>query len=176
MGGGFATLSGDARVEVGADGTATSLYDAKNGPLFHIFGGRHWNDYLSVQGSYTWNRNDATITSALAGSRPVFQQEAVQAALHQASADLMLYFRGRRDWVRPYLAGGFAVTRFTGIESTKAGIRATAGIDLVHTSGWGFRYCFLETVSGNPLGERMRPPGQKKLMNFQNVFGFLRQW
>lgn len=176
LGTGIATLSGDARAEVGTDGAATSLYDAKNGPLVQFFGGRHWNDYLSAQGGYTWNRSDVTITSALAGPRSAFQQETVQIDLHQASADLMLYFRDRRSWVRPYLAGGFAVTRFTGTESTKAGLRAAAGIDLVHRSGWGFRYCFVETLSGNPLGQLMQPQGQKKLMNFQNVFGLLKQW
>jgi hypothetical protein len=176
LGTGIATLSGDARAEVGAGGGATSLYDAKNGLLVQVFGGRHWNDYLSAQGGYTWNRSDVTITSSLAGPRPAFRQDTVQIDLHQASADLMLYFRDRRSWVRPYLSGGFAVARFTGIESTKAGLRAAAGIDLVHRSGWGFRYCFVETLSGNPLAERMQPRGRKKLMNFQNVFGLLKQW
>ena len=56
-GGGVATISADARFEV-PNQAAASGYKPQNGPVFSFFAGVHLNDYLSFQGSYTWNRND----------------------------------------------------------------------------------------------------------------------
>jgi hypothetical protein len=155
-------------------GAAVSFYEAAPGPLVHGFGGAHLNNYLSFQGTYHWNRNDVTFTESVTGPRPVFGERSITVSQHQVSGDLLVYFRDTASWVRPYLGVGLAVTRFTGTPSTRAGLRAAAGIDFVHKSGWGFRYSFLETISGNPVGEAMRPPSTKRLMTFQNLFGVVR--
>jgi hypothetical protein len=36
-----------------------------------------------------------------------------------------------------------------------------------------FRYSFSETISGNPISPSLTPPGERPLMNFQNLFGFV---
>ena len=58
--------------------------------------------------------------------------------------------------------------------STKIGLRAAAGIDLMLKGGWGIRYAFLETIQGNPVSGRLSPPGQRGLANFQNLFGVVK--
>jgi hypothetical protein len=172
---GLAQLSGGAASQnLGAAGAAVSFYDASAGPLVHGFGGVHWNDFISVQGAYHGKRNDVTYTESVTGPRPALGVRTVTVGQHQAAADFLLYFRGTSSWVRPYLGVGLAVTRFTATPSTRTGLRAAAGIDLIHKSGWGFRYSFLETISGNVVGEQMRPPATKKLMTFQNLFGVVK--
>jgi hypothetical protein len=172
---GLAQLSGGAASQgLGASSAAVSFYDAAAGPLVHGFGGMHLNNYLSVQGAYHWNRNGVTYTESITGPRPAFGERSVQVSQHQIGGDLLVYFRDTQSWVRPYLGVGFAVTQFTGVSSTRAGLRAAAGLDVIHKSGWGFRYSFLETITGNPIGEAMRPPSGKKLMTFQNLFGVVK--
>src|SRR5215467_14070834 len=42
--------------------------------------------------------------------------------------------------------------------------------------GWAFRYTFSETLSKNPISDRLSPPGQHSRKNFQNLFGFVRRF
>ncbi|MGH9664935.1 MAG: hypothetical protein ACRD9L_10975, partial [Bryobacteraceae bacterium] len=60
--------------------------------------------------------------------------------------------------------------------STGAALRVAVCIDVRIRHGWAFRYSFSETTSRNPLSDRLAPPGPHVLMNFQNLFGFLKQF
>src|SRR5260370_35280672 len=55
--GGIATLSADARSVIAASGSSASAYKPSNGGVVNAFGGFHVNDFLSIQGNYTWNHN-----------------------------------------------------------------------------------------------------------------------
>ena len=41
-------------------------------------------------------------------------------------------------------------------------------------AGWGLRYSFSETMSANPFAAALNPPAHNTLMNFQNLFGFVK--
>jgi hypothetical protein len=105
-----------------------------------------------------------------------------------AVADLLLYFRNRVAWARPYLSAGIGIVRFADtagaargtitppgeIQDSRPLLRIAVGIDLMHSSGWGFRYSFSESISGNPYSAIMAPRGSRGLANFQNLFGLVR--
>jgi len=55
-------------------------------------------------------------------------------------------------------------------------LHVPVGIDVKLGKGWTFRYTFSETLSKNPISDRLSPPGQHSLKNFQNLFGFIRQF
>jgi hypothetical protein len=59
------------------------------------------------------------------------------------------------------------------IVSTRIGLRSHVGIDLRLSRRVSFRYSFSEMISGNPISPSLMPPGQRGLMNFQNLFGFV---
>ena len=84
----------------------------------------------------------------------------------------MLYFRARNSRIRPYLSAGPAWVRL--LHEDKAGLRVAVGADLMIGSGWGVRYSFSEMLTANPLATNLHPPGQPKLMNFQNLFGIVK--
>ena len=118
----------------------------------------------------------------------IFEQDR-HSSQHAAIADLLLYFRSRRSRIRPYLSAGsgfvllrsFAAGPLMGtltpatpqIDSVKLPLRVAVGIDLFHR-GWGFRYSFSETITGNPFSATLDPPGSRRLANFQNLFGFVK--
>ena len=192
-GAGISTLSGDARSVIGAASTSVSQYKPENGGLVHVFAGRHWREYLSTQAVYSWNRNDLALLSTqfAAGAETTYEQ-ARTSRQHNLGADALVYFRSRASFVRPYLAVGVGVMSFDSrvtvlrvskgqptppgesFGSTKIGLRAAAGIDLMLKGGWGIRYAFLETIQGNPVSGRLSPPGQRGLANFQNLFGVVK--
>jgi len=58
--------------------------------------------------------------------------------------------------------------------STAPALRVAVGIDLAIHSGWAFPYSFSETIRPNPVSERLIPPGDRNLANFQNLFGFVK--
>lgn len=177
-----------------AASTAISQYKPENGPLVHAFGGRHLREYLSVQGAWSWNRNAlALVSSKVEGGRETAYEQARMSVQHNAAADLLLYFRNRTSFARPFLSVGLGVMRFASTDpllrvakgspilpgarfsATKPGLRAAAGIDLMFgQTGWGFRYAFLETIQGNPVSAQLDPPGQRGLANFQNIFGLVK--
>ncbi len=190
---GLSTLSGDARSVVTPASTGISQYKPENGPLAHVFAGRHWRDYLSFQGAWSWNRNDlALLSTRIDGGAESTYEQARKSRQHSVAGDAMLYFRGRDSFVRPYLSVGVGVMSFRShsaqlrivkgspvpppdqFKATKPGLRAAAGIELMRRSGWGFRYTFLETIQGNPVSAQLSPKGERGLANFQNLFGLVK--
>jgi hypothetical protein len=55
-------------------------------------------------------------------------------------------------------------------------LNVPVGMDVNLGKGWAFRYTFSETISKNPISDRLSPPGQNSLKNFQNLFGFIRRF
>jgi outer membrane protein W len=188
---GVSALSADATsVATGTD-AAVSLYDPKNGPALNVFAGAHLAQYLSLQVNWTWNRNDLTLfssdTSPQAGG---FYEQARDSSQHAIVFDGLIYFRRLDSSIRPYLGTGLAVLYFSStdvvasrarglippageIASTRIGLRSHVGIDLRLSRHLDFRYSFSETISGNPISPSLTPPGERGLMNFQNLFGLV---
>ena len=155
---GISALSADGRSLITRSEAAVSLYKPENGPALNFFGGVHLTDLLSLQGSYIWNRNrltlTATRTSAAEGSYYEMSRHSTQ---HSVIGDLLLYFRDRRSWVRPYLSAGSGVVRFTSrdqallavreipqlppqeFKSNAPALRVAVGIDFTLNSNWSFR-------------------------------------
>jgi hypothetical protein len=170
-----------------------SLYKPENGLALNLFAGVHVRRYLTVQANYVWNRNDVTlfssVTSADGGG---FYEQRRNSSQHAFVGDALLYFRARGEAVRPYLSTGVGVVRFESaavdgvngglvapaeeIASSHITLRVAVGIDLALGDAWSFRYSFSETLSGNPISPRLMPPGERNLMNFQNLFGFMRRF
>ncbi len=193
--GGFAILSGGGRSIVAPSGTSLSLYKPQTGPALNVFAGRHLSDYLSVQGNFIWNANDVTLTSAVfsPSGQLTYQQER-STSQQSFVGDLLLYFRSRTSWVRPYLSagGGFfhfsstlrGITTLIGAATPppetftafEPALRVAVGADLKVRAGWSFRYSFSEVISPNPIGEQLTPPGNGNLKNFQNLFGFVKSF
>jgi outer membrane protein W len=185
--GGFAILSGDAQTEF-SRGAVASSYAPKNGAAFNVAAGRHFNNWLSIQGNYIWNRNEVTLNGVSGAS---FYSAVNRSRQHQFVLDGLLYFRPLSSRIRPYLSTGVAGVRMSReqIALTSAGapslpttqravwwpgIRVAVGIDLLLPNRFGFRYSFSETLTSNLFSESLVPPGRKKLMNFQNLFGVVK--
>jgi hypothetical protein len=187
---GVSALSGDARAVTSPPDADVSLYDPANGPALNLFAGVHLSDYVSLQGSYIWNRNDLVLvsTSVTAGGGTGYEQRR-SSAQYAAVADVLVYFRGRDSLVRPYLGTGLATVHFSSretalvaaglvapaseISSTRLALRSHVGIDVALASRFRVRYSFSETIGPNPIGPHLSPPGRRPLMNFQNLFGFV---
>jgi hypothetical protein len=190
---GISTLSADATSQVTGATAAISQYKPENGWTAMGFFGRHINDYLSFQGTYGWNQNDVALFSAT--TEGLLGQMSYEATMSTAVAEAMVYFRNRRSTIRPYLAAGFGATHLSAesgsagtpgiilpatrviafpreFSATKPAFRAAVGIDIRLRGGLAFRYCFSETIQGNAISEQLRPPGERNLANFQNLFGF----
>lgn len=177
---GISTLSADARSLSRPDGIAISLYKPENGPAVNLFAGVHLNDFLTLQGNFVWNRNRLTTTSAaLTASGLVIDEQVRNSTQRSAIGDVLLYFRNRGDWARPYLSAGAGLIDFQSREpfsSAAAGLRVAVGIDLRVQRYWSFRYSFSETLRRNPVSARLSPPGERNLANFQNLFGIVRHF
>jgi hypothetical protein len=193
--GGISTLSADGTSEISATSSSVSAYKPENGPTFNIFVGRHLNNYLTVQGTYGWNRNDLTLSSVSISEAGQNTYEQSRSSSQQAVfADLLLYFRNLRSRVRPYLSVGGGWVRLqssaerlrtvvgspklppTRFVSNAPASRFTVGIDLYAVKGWAFRYSFSETIWSNAISSELAPPGERGLANFQNLFGFVKQF
>jgi Outer membrane protein beta-barrel domain len=191
--GAISTLSADGQTHLTSTASAISLYKPENGPALNFFVGKHLNDYLSVQGNYVWNTNSFTMIETSSTSQGGFNmmQQTRNSSEKAFIGDLLLYFRNRRSWARPYLSVGTGVVHMASqmqqmtragspkippltFSSTGPALRVAVGIDLKTYRGWAFRYTFSETISGNPISAEMDPPGQRNLANFQNLFGFVR--
>lgn len=189
---GVSTLSADARSEVTPGEVAVSLYKPENGPALNLLFGVDLHEYVAVQANYIWNRNDVVLTSvrATAVGSSVFEQPRTSVQ-HALVSDLLVYFRERRSRVRPYLSAGVGVEKLetqAGAESragnvmpspaaaaaTHAVLRVAVGMDVAVGRGWSARYSFSEGISGNPISVQLSPPGQRRLANFQNLFGVVR--
>ena len=193
--GGVATLSGDARSLLSSNPTAFSSYDPKNGGALEILVGKHFSDYFAAQGNYIWNGNELTLTSvAFNNGMQQAYQETRNSSQQSVIGDLLVYFRNRDSRLRPYLSVGtglvhFAssqdrISQFLGAPALPAQhfstnmicLHVPVGIDVRVGKGWAFRYTFSETLSKSPISDRLSPPGQHRLMNFQNLFGFVKRF
>lgn len=186
--GGVNTLSADARTVVEPPLVASSSYRPDNGPVVNPFIGIRLSDFLSLQADYFWNRNQLKVGSV----SPAFSFEQRRtSAQHGLFGHVLVYFRESKSWVRPYLSAGPGVTRFASklehltifggpvtppvhFSATKAALLVTVGVDLRLRNGWAIRYSFGETISGNPISDQLSPPGNARLKNFRNLFGFVR--
>ncbi len=186
--GGIAALSADARTEF-SQGTLTSQYKPENGLAVNVAAGRHFNDWVSVQGNYIWNRNQVRLSGT---DGALFYDLPNSSRQHQIVVDGMLYFRPLTSRVRPYLSTGFAAVHISREQTGSAapplpsripepsasawypGVRVAVGVDLLLSNGWGFRYSFSETLSPNLFSKSLTPPASSNLMNFQNLWGFVK--
>lgn len=190
---GISTLSADGRSVTTSDRSAVSLYKPENGPAVDVFGGWALGNYVSIQGNYIWNRNRLTLTSTEAfvgGSR--FYEQMRTSSHHSVFGDVLVYFRARGQRIRPYLSTGVGLVRLesrnertlvqTGdidlppqvFSDRTVVLRSAVGIDVRVGRRWAVRYSFSEFIGPNPISRQIRPPGQRGLMNFQNLVGVVR--
>jgi hypothetical protein len=184
---GVSTLSADARAVTTGATAATSLYEPANGLALNLFGGIHVAQYFSVQVNWMWNRNGLTLVSS-APSVGSFYEQARDSRQHAVVLDGLLYFRRLDSAIRPYLGTGLSILHFASdaiktsgglpappatIASTRIGLRSHVGIDVKLSRRLWLRYSFSETISANPISPSLTPPGERGLMNFQNLFGIL---
>ena len=193
--GGLATLSADARSVIKPESAAFSLYKPENGASVSLLVGRHLTDYLSLQADYGWNRNDLTLSAASISPQGAnLYQEARSSSEQSVFGNLLLFFRNRRSWARPYLSVGTGIVTFHSKEvgisaltgspalppqdfnSVAAALRVAVGIDMTIHGRWAFRYTFSETILDNPVSAVLSPPGQRNLATFQNLFGVVKKW
>jgi len=188
---GVSTLSADGRAVTTESDAALSMYKPENGSALNLFAGVHLAEYFSVQGSWMWNRNDITLVSSFAApDGGGFYEQRRHSSQQAVVLDGLVYFRKLNSAVRPYLATGLSIVRFSStdvvssaargldppageIASTRVGLRSHVGIDIKLTQHVAFRYSFSETISSNPISPSLTPPAPRRLANFQNLFGFV---
>jgi hypothetical protein len=189
---GAAFLSNDAGASITSGASAVSTYRSNAGLLAHAFAGWHFHDYLSVQGAWNYNRNRLRFsgTNSAGGSYDQLRSSTQD----NAGVDLLVYFRDRRSWIRPFLTCGLNYMWFesrqtsllekNGVIATppdrltlaQKGLRVAAGADVRLHGGWGFRYAFNEILQGNGISRQLTPAGSSPLMNFQHLFGIMRSF
>jgi hypothetical protein len=187
--GGISTLSADGAFVVSGDGSAHAQYKPENGPTLMIYGGRHLNDYFSLQLSYGWNRNTVVLSRSEFGDSSAAYEQRRSNNQHTVIGEGMLYFRNRGSWVRPYLSAGAGLSHLRSIASgdevligtpvlpeaefshSGPAFRVAVGVDVLLRGGFALRYSFSETIQGNPMSKQLSPQGGRNLANFQNLFG-----
>jgi hypothetical protein len=188
--GGISTLSADGTTQSAGGTTQFSSYKPENGPTAVFFGGRHLNDWVSLMGSYGWNRNSVVMSSGSFAGQQVFWEQPRILTMHTVLGEGLIYFRPLRSRIRPYLSGGFGIVSTTNradgaatiigparlpepsFQKTGGAFRAAVGIDILLHRGFAVRYSFSETIQSNVTSSRLSPPGRRNLANFQNWFGF----
>ena len=188
---GVSTLSADGRSQSGASEIAVSLYKPENGLALNLFGGYHVAQYFTLQGDYMWNHNDVALVSSFATpTRGGFYEQQRRSSQHAVVADTLIYFRRLDSAVRPYLGTGLSVVHFASrsivssqssgldapaheISDTSVALRSHVGIDVVLARRLMFRYSFSETIGPNPISSHLTPPGERRLANFENLFGLV---
>lgn len=187
--GGIDALSADGKTVLHPPALSASSYKPENGPTIDLFAGVHWNDYFSTQVDYLWNRNDAALAS-LQALPTAFYQQAFSIRQYSGLASLLLYFRQRSSWARPFLSVGTGVVCLKAVptsqsssngiprpqrfDSAAVALHVAVGIDLRVYRGWAFRYSFAETARSNPISAQLSPPGDRMLASFRNLFGFVK--
>ena len=193
--GGVSSLSGDARSTFISSASAFSSYDPKNGGAFELLAGKHLSDYFTVQGNYIRNANKLTLSS---GSFLNNEQQGYVATRSSSQdtliAAVLVYFRNRDSRLRPYLSVGTGLVHLSSSEghleqsvgtpmlpprnfsANVIGLHVPVGIDVNVGKGWAFRYTFSETISKNPIVDRLTPSPQHAFKNFLNLFGFIKQF
>lgn len=193
--GGVSTLSGDARSIVDPSNSRFSSYNPENGLVLNALLGKHLSDFFTVQADYAWNRNSLTLSAAEFSPGSIAEyQEARQSSQDSVFGSGLVYFRSRRSRIRPYLSVGAGWVHLSSAENTITAMQGTpalpphefsanmialrvpVGIDVSLRGGWGFRYCFSETLSPNPISNELSPPGTHSFKNFQNLFGIVRRF
>jgi outer membrane protein W len=157
----------------------------------NLFAGVHVASYFTLQANWIWNRNDLTLVSSfVTATGGGFYEQHRRSQQHAAVLDGLIYFRRPDSAVRPYLGTGLSVLHFSSadvvsssihglappagaIASTRIGLRSHVGIDIRLSGHLTFRYSFSETISGNPVSPFLTPPAERRLANFQNLFGFV---
>src|SRR5262245_17458926 len=188
---GMSILSADARSVTDGSRAMMSLYEPSNGLALNVLAGVHLAQYFSIQADWIWNRNDLTLFSSfLTPPGGGFYEQRRDSSQHAVVLDGLIYFRRIDSVIRPYLGTGISVVHFSShdvtsesehglgapsgeIVSTRVGLRSHVGIDLRLSRRINFRYSFSEMISGNPISPSLTPPGQRGLMNFENLFGFV---
>lgn len=186
--GGSSALSNAATETAGPQGVASS-YTPGIGPAVEGLFGINWTDYVSSEIDYRWNSNDLTLNGLQISPAASYQQ---RYSSHQNAgiASMLLYFRNRRSWVRPYLTVGTGLVSVSAAPNgplTGNGLQPPAafhsvaipldvavGVDVRVHSGWAIRYSFVETTRSNPIGARLTPKAGAMLANFQNYLGLIR--
>jgi hypothetical protein len=187
---GVSALSPDARSVTAGSDAALSLYAPELGPVVNVFAGAHVAQYFTLQANWIWNRNDVALVSSFSSPKAGgYYEQRRRSHQHAVVLDALVYFRGLKSVIRPYLGTGLSVLWFstdvvfsaangldppTGdIASTRIGLRSHVGIDLRLSRRVSFRYSFSETISSNPISASLTPPGRSGLMNFDNLFGLV---
>lgn len=166
--GGAAAISNAASAQAQPVAAAAN-YDSKVGPAASAAVGYLFNDWFGAQVGYHWNRN-RVISTTVAGS--AFSQRTSEVGQSAVAGEVMLYFRPRNNWVRPYLSAGPGIVRLQ--NESVLGLRVAVGADLRIARGFAFRYSFSEMISRNPMAQALQPRSNARLMNFQNLFGFVK--
>jgi Outer membrane protein beta-barrel domain len=192
---GISTVSSDARSVLSPSSSSFSLYDPKNGPALAFVVGKHLSDYFTVQADYVWNRNSLTLTSSnfAAGLQTAYEEKR-SSSQHSIFVEALVYFRDKKSRLRPYLSVGTGVVHLSSSEqrvsqtlgapilppqnfsSNVIALRVPVGMDVKLGKGWAIRYTFSETLSKNPISDRLSPAGQHSLKNFENLFGLVKQF
>ena len=191
----LSTLSADGRLISSSTASQVSLYKPENGPAVNLFFGRYLGNYVSVQGNYIWNANDLTFASSrVLPQGASFYSETRGSSQTSLVGDVLVFFRDRRSLFRPYLSCGIGVVHVQSSQqkldfasgslilpprdfsANTAGLRVAVGIDVKVRYGFSFRYSFSETISSNPISDQLSPPGQRPLKNFQNLWGFVKNF
>jgi hypothetical protein len=186
---GLGSISADGTADFSGASPRSSQYKPENGAAVNLFAGRHFSDWVSVQGNYVWHRNPVKLIS-IAGESFYEQQRA--SSQQGAIADLMVYFRPRSSRLRPYLSIGTGAIRLNSTAESLAGrpgalpipadrfssvkpvVRFLVGIDIAVGRGWALRYTFSETIRGNDFSARLTPAAPRGLASFQNLVGITR--
>ena len=189
--GGVSTLSADA-VNQGTPPQATSSYKPENGATVVGYLGKHFTDYFSLQVSYSWNQNALTLAGGNFVNGTSYSAP-FTAKMYTYAFEGMAYFRKRDSLLRPYLSAGPTVSHLWGdpngassslhsgvgpavqvpqkFHKVKVGLRVAVGIDWRISKRVSLRYSFSETIQQNPISEILQPPAQRRLANFQNLWG-----
>jgi outer membrane protein with beta-barrel domain len=191
----LATLSADGRSVTSSNASQVSLYKPGNGPAVNVFFGRYIGNYVSVQGNYIWNSNGLTFTSTnVLPQGTNFYQETRGSSQTSVIGDVLVFFRDRGSLLRPYLSAGAGLVHLQSSQqnidavsgspvfpprnfsANRAPLRVAVGIDVRLRHGFALRYSFSEAISSNPISDQISPPGQRPLKNFQNLFGFVKNF
>ncbi|MGC2245562.1 MAG: outer membrane beta-barrel protein [Terriglobales bacterium] len=192
--GGISTLSGDARSVFSGSSIAFSSYDPKNGGTVELLAGRHFSDYFTLQANYVWNSNPLTLSAETVNGTSDGYEETRSSSQQSLIGNVLVYFRKRNSRLRPYLSVGTGLVHLSSSQESieqlngnpalpqehfsanMIALQVPVGMDVNLGKGWAFRYTFSETLSKNPISDQLSPQGQHSLKNFQNLFGFIKQF
>jgi hypothetical protein len=193
--GGISTLSGDTSALLNSTSTDFSTYNPHNGLALSGLAGKHLSNVFTIQGEYVWNRNPLYLAgSAFDSASLAGYEEMLHSSQQSLFGSVLVYFRNRKSWIRPYLSVGTGWVHLYATEQSitlaqgspllpphsfganMLALRVPVGADVKLYDGWRIRYTFAETISRNPISHELNPPGPHSLKNFQNLFGIIYQF